>query len=250
MASTPSKLAIAAALLVALWVITYWVTPAPPDRPVRISFGDSPEPDPTQPQPETDPPPEEEPAAQRPEPEPQGRDETAVAPPPSRTPDVLVDVAPEEIEGGPAEDATGQVIPPTFRVYESRRGDTFQSIAKRFYGSTARWRIVARANPGVDPNRFGPGTRLHLPVDPENIQGKLAHDDEEQDGQAGPPPPPEPEHTEYIVQRGDTLSEIAQALYGRATLWRRIADANPEVDPDRLRPGTTLRIPPPPAPRP
>jgi nucleoid-associated protein YgaU len=52
--------------------------------------------------------------------------------------------------------------------------------------------------------------------------------------------------TEYTVQKGDTLSHIAQAHYGRASQWRRIFDANRGLldDPDRIQPGQVLRIPP------
>lgn len=51
--------------------------------------------------------------------------------------------------------------------------------------------------------------------------------------------------TEYTVKRGDTLSEIAQAHYGRASQWRRIFEANRDQldDPDRIQPGQVLVIP-------
>ena len=47
----------------------------------------------------------------------------------------------------------------------------------------------------------------------------------------------------HTVQSGDTLQKIAMKHYGGFSKWRRIADANPGVDPSRLRPGTKLRIP-------
>ena len=49
----------------------------------------------------------------------------------------------------------------------------------------------------------------------------------------------------YTVEKGDTLSHIAQAQYGRASKWRAIFDANRDIldDPDRIRPGQVLRIP-------
>lgn len=234
MASAPSKLATAAVLLIALWVITYWITPAPAEREVKISFGDAPSLVATDPS------------------------ETHADPPRRMTVREIFETPParQPIEIPPAE----RVIPPTFRVYRSEAGDTFQTIAKRFYGSSEAWRIVAKANSNIDPNKFGPGTVLHLPVDPENIQGKVAREDPTVEDEtsdaptvaqtdnglehASPPPIPTPAFTEYIVQRGDTLSGISKSVYGRATLWRVIADANPSVDPDRLQPGTTLRVPP------
>jgi nucleoid-associated protein YgaU len=49
----------------------------------------------------------------------------------------------------------------------------------------------------------------------------------------------------YTVQRGDTLSKIAQAHYGDASEWSRIYAANREIieDPDLIYPGQTLTIP-------
>jgi nucleoid-associated protein YgaU len=49
----------------------------------------------------------------------------------------------------------------------------------------------------------------------------------------------------YTVERGDTLSEIAQRHYGRARHWRAIFDANRGIldDPDRIHPGQVLTLP-------
>ena len=51
--------------------------------------------------------------------------------------------------------------------------------------------------------------------------------------------------SEYTVRKGDTLSHIAQAHYGKASQWRRIFDTNRDQldDPDRIQPGQVLRIP-------
>jgi nucleoid-associated protein YgaU len=51
----------------------------------------------------------------------------------------------------------------------------------------------------------------------------------------------------YTVQSGDTLATIAQQYYGDSTQWRRIYDANKDTigdDPDKLKLGTKLTIPP------
>lgn len=49
----------------------------------------------------------------------------------------------------------------------------------------------------------------------------------------------------YVVQQGDTLTSISLRFYGRASLWRRIYDANRDVipDPNALKVGTRLLIP-------
>jgi nucleoid-associated protein YgaU len=48
----------------------------------------------------------------------------------------------------------------------------------------------------------------------------------------------------HVVTRGETLSLIAARVYRDAREWRHIADANPDIDPRRLVPGTELLIPP------
>jgi 5'-nucleotidase/UDP-sugar diphosphatase len=53
--------------------------------------------------------------------------------------------------------------------------------------------------------------------------------------------------TSYDVQAGDTLAIIADKQYGDASQWRRIYDANKDAigaDPDKLKLGMTLKIPP------
>lgn len=57
--------------------------------------------------------------------------------------------------------------------------------------------------------------------------------------------PPEPELDTYTVQPGDTLSSVARQIYGQATLWPIIFNANRDIlsDPGRIKPGQVLRIP-------
>jgi nucleoid-associated protein YgaU len=54
----------------------------------------------------------------------------------------------------------------------------------------------------------------------------------------------------YEVESGDTLATIAQQFYGDPTQWRRIYDANKDTigaDPDKLKIGMKLTIPPKPS---
>jgi LysM repeat protein len=55
------------------------------------------------------------------------------------------------------------------------------------------------------------------------------------------------DHYYYTVQAGDNLGLISKEVYGTLTKWRVIANANTdqlENNPNRLRPGMTLVIPP------
>ena len=49
----------------------------------------------------------------------------------------------------------------------------------------------------------------------------------------------------YVVQKGDTLSHIAQHHYGKASHWHAIFEANrDQIDnPDLIHPGQVLRLP-------
>jgi nucleoid-associated protein YgaU len=58
--------------------------------------------------------------------------------------------------------------------------------------------------------------------------------------------PPEQEQVEYyIIEKGDTLSKIAQRFYGNANKYPRIFEANREVikDANLIFPGQKIRIP-------
>ena len=49
-----------------------------------------------------------------------------------------------------------------------------------------------------------------------------------------------------MVAAGDSLSSIARAVYGDANAWERIFAANRDqlTDPDEIKPGQMLNIPP------
>ena len=57
---------------------------------------------------------------------------------------------------------------------------------------------------------------------------------------------PEPEATFYTVKKGDYLSKIAKEVYGDASKYPIIFEANKPMlkDPDLIYPGQVLRIPP------
>lgn len=49
----------------------------------------------------------------------------------------------------------------------------------------------------------------------------------------------------YTVEKGDSLSKIAQELYGKGSKWHAIFAANRDQidDPDKIFPGQVLKIP-------
>ncbi|MEO0515490.1 MAG: LysM peptidoglycan-binding domain-containing protein [Planctomycetota bacterium] len=57
------------------------------------------------------------------------------------------------------------------------------------------------------------------------------------------PPPAVPILRLYTIESGDSLSSVALATYGSASKWVDIAQANPLVDPNRLRVGQEIKLP-------
>lgn len=49
----------------------------------------------------------------------------------------------------------------------------------------------------------------------------------------------------HVVEKGDTLSKIADDYYGDASLYPKIFEANRDIlqDPNKIKPGQKLRIP-------
>lgn len=218
MGAGSARYGVAVLILVVLWIAVYWWTPAPAPTPV-VSFGDTP--------------------SSRPAP-------AATAPSTSQpiTPPVVFEAPPQAEPESPApEPERSAVIPPSFRDYTVRPGDTAESISRRFYGTPQHWQQVMKANPRVDFMRLKAGRVIRIPVDPNNIQGLPAEVD-------SPPPAPPPAMLEYRVKSGDTLSDIAREIYGRAAMWTIIRDANRDkvgADGSRIRPGMVLLIPPAPS---
>lgn len=126
-------------------------------------------------------------------------------------------------------------------TYVVRRGDTLWAIAQRLLGNGERWRelrdkhnaalsawpkrgiaIPDNAVPIEDPDRLIPGQRLIVPLSPSTGTNAI----------------------DYHVAPGESLSRIAQRVYGDARLWRQIQRDNADrvSDPNRIRPGQVLVI--------
>jgi nucleoid-associated protein YgaU len=60
---------------------------------------------------------------------------------------------------------------------------------------------------------------------------------------AVPAASPDSQFVDYSVREGDSMWTIADRWLGDPSRWGRIADANPTIDPERLRVGQRVRIP-------
>ncbi|MEP0548137.1 MAG: peptidoglycan-binding protein LysM [Rhodothermales bacterium] len=81
-----------------------------------------------------------------------------------------------------------------------------------------------------------------------NVKGVNAVDDDgiKVAGQAAAAAPvAAPSTTYYTIEKGDSLSKIAQRFYGDPQKYHDLFDANREViqDPDKIYPGQKIRIP-------
>ena len=61
---------------------------------------------------------------------------------------------------------------------------------------------------------------------------------------APPPTPPAPATRQYVIRPKDTLWSLAKHFLGDGKRWREIMLANPGLDPNKLRVGQTITIPP------
>jgi len=94
------------------------------------------------------------------------------------------------------------------------------------------------------PEEYRPFTDEEIQQENETIEDKQPEQslNKKQTNQL---PPVKVNETRYhTVRSGQTLSDIAVEYYGSANQWTKIRDANPGIDPYKLKPGTTLIIPP------
>lgn len=99
-------------------------------------------------------------------------------PEPSRQwePEPELDIEPIRSEASSYDDDRGSV-PAGGTSYTVQKGDTLQKIAKKFYGSSAKWYRIYKANKDVlkSPDHIKPGQELTIPaLDDESAPAKPA----------------------------------------------------------------------------
>jgi nucleoid-associated protein YgaU len=237
------------ALLVGVWILTYWLYTPGGGRVLVTRDGVRPG------------------VAMKAGSEAGGAPSAAQSPPPA-PPEPITPATPRVEPPADPKRPKRMIVEPRFLEYVVERGDTgWEALARKIYGDSSKWRAISRSNPLVTSDRLYPGrTRLRIPVDPDNIQGKEVWvlDGKIVDPPVDEPPAPSPAPastpaaapppdltieagTRYTIQPGDTLWSIAKAFYGKAALWERIHEANRGVitDPNRAPVGESIIIPPP-----
>ena len=102
--------------------------------------------------------------------------------------------------------------------------------------------IRGRAKTKLDSDKVWNQIKLVDASYANDLAAELSYDSEAPAPTA--PEAPAAERT-YTVQKGDTLSEIAKRVYGKSSEYHKIFEANRDqlTDPDRIRPGQTLKLP-------
>jgi hypothetical protein len=114
-------------------------------------------------------------------------------------------------------------------------GETLSLIAKWYTGRYGNWKAIAKANPGLNPNRIAVGDIIHIPpemmktkkplprkVVSKTLPGYFAH---------------------TVTQPNEKISAIASWYTGDAENSKAIAEANPDIDTDFLLVGNEIYIP-------
>ena len=151
--------------------------------------------------------------------------------------------------GSPSEATPPVVSEPQFRDVVVQDDDTLERIARREMGAGSLWPEILKANPGLDPRKLRPKQTIRVPVASSSPSGGPAKDPllARVPGPGSQPAPvaPLPGGRIYVVQRGDTLSDIAREQMGAASKVADLIAANQDVlqGTQTIRPGMKLRIP-------
>jgi LysM repeat protein len=117
---------------------------------------------------------------------------------------------------------TGSKMPYVVKV-----GDTLSTIAQAIYGDSSKWQEMATLTSIENANLVKPGDVVYYQLNEQTAAFALAYE--------GTP------KEEMVVQKGDTLSSIAQRVYGHFGDWKSIWRQNAHIsNPDQLEVGQTI----------
>jgi len=146
-------------------------------------------------------------------------------------------------------------------IYVVQRGDTVKKIAKKLYGDSDRYNEIVRLNPNLPKNNMiHPNQKLIISAKGEGLDkggldekdvalaaketktketkvaklenknaDKVKPKEEGKTKEANTIPVPKQNITTYTVRQGDTLTKIAQKIYGEASRYKEIFKLNPKL---------------------
>lgn len=129
-----------------------------------------------------------------------------------------------------------KVVKEPVKTYVVEEGDDLWNIAEKFYGSGFNAYDISVANKIADSSNLEVGIKLVIPqVTPRQpTVGEISTVSSSQVTYV---------ENKYIVQPGDSLSIIAQKVYGDIFSWPKIMNANNLLTPDSIESGMVLVIP-------
>ncbi len=115
-------------------------------------------------------------------------------------------------------------------------GETLPDVALWYTKDVKNWKKLAAANTDVDPKKIALGSQIRIPVNLLKTRKPL------------PKSAVGWNRRQYFHHRvrwaGESLSLISRWYTGSTRNWRKLADANPAMRPNRIRTGDIILIPP------
>jgi nucleoid-associated protein YgaU len=133
----------------------------------------------------------------------------------------------------PGEHSASLPTPKTgFHQHTIQKNETLSDVSRQYYGSAKDWRVILKANPGLDEMKLQVGQVVSVPRKANKGNVGNAGIARESKGL-------------YIVRNGDTLGAIARRELGSVERTNDLFAANRDVmsSPDKLKVGMHLRIP-------
>jgi nucleoid-associated protein YgaU len=175
-------------------------------------------------------------------------------------------VAPPALGSGVTPPASVQEMakapPAGASTYRVQKGDTLAKISQATLGDANRWQDIVAANPGLNPKRLKIDMVLQIPTRGGTSVAGAPTKAPKKDApgpnsfapnpEGGPSPDPAAKVPapatdsgirEVEVRSGDTYYKLALQYLGNSDFHYKIAQANPGIDPRKLRPGMKIKIP-------
>lgn len=143
------------------------------------------------------------------------------------------------------EEAKAAVKPAFSGHTVARPGETLAAIALWYTGAADNWKRLVDANDNLNPRTIKVGDRIVIPEELLKTRQPMPADfitAAARPGKAAPVAKPAP-YLHTVSRSGETLTAIALWYTGAADNWKRMADANADLDPHRVRVGDKILIP-------
>jgi len=154
---------------------------------------------------------------------------------------------------GPDRGAAADVLPPADldRAQLGPIDDSMPAAPASEFADQAPGVLTASVEQAIGPEQAAPGTSFGVLASDGGLPATAARPKRPDDPWViGPRPAfpeaaaaPEPGYVDYTVREGDSMWTIADRWLADASRWSLIAEANPAIDPERLRVGQRNRIP-------